>query len=538
MMNWTQRWGHLCAVLLGLTVLFVGAPIASAHTDFDSSTPAQSDVVAEPVSEVVVVFSADTRPVDDLLVALDANGTLQNPTGFTTDDQRTFNVTFDPPLAGGDIGIRWTVLGADGHPLEGSFAFSVTAPIPTADTAPSVTTAAASSEPPANETTATVETAAPVESSDDLSSPEESDETDETDEAVAIVDDVSGPAGETSVVAGAETQSLDEFLVVDADMAGDGRRLAGRLLSVPAVAGIVGALAFLAWTLRGPTREIVTVVSGIRAAGVVVAVGALFQYSGAVASVGESFATGWIDSTGRAMACRFVGAILVVVTLRSTTAQQSGSLGRRPRPLSAAVIDDPVTARPASRRRSSGTERWNPGSSKLALTGVALLVASFWFDGHTVSKGWRPLHAIVNSVHVVAGSIWFGGVITLAALAWWRYRRGDDARIGELVVRFSSIATVALVAVAVAGLVLAVIVLDGFGDLTGTEWGRTLMLKTAAVALAASLGAYNHFRLRPALVAAPDDVDVRATLRSALTAEAILLSFVVIATCWLVAAAT
>jgi putative copper export protein len=66
----------------------------------------------------------------------------------------------------------------------------------------------------------------------------------------------------------------------------------------------------------------------------------------------------------------------------------------------------------------------------------------------------------------------FGGVITLAVLASWRYRRVDDARIGELVVRFSSIATVARVAVAAAGLVLAV-----------------------------SLGADKHFRLRPALVA-------------------------------------
>jgi copper transport protein len=64
------------------------------------------------------------------------------------------------------------------------------------------------------------------------------------------------------------------------------------------------------------------------------------------------------------------------------------------------------------------------------------------------------------------------------------------------------------------------------------------MLKTAAVALAASLGAYNHVRLRPALAAAPEDTAVRATLRSVLTAEAILLTFVAIVTCWLVAAAT
>jgi hypothetical protein len=39
---------------------------------------------------------------------------LVSPTELTSDDQRTFTATFNPPLAGGDIGIRWTVLGADG----------------------------------------------------------------------------------------------------------------------------------------------------------------------------------------------------------------------------------------------------------------------------------------------------------------------------------------------------------------------------------------------------------------------------------------
>jgi len=532
-MSETRRWARLCAVLLGIAALLVGAPTASAHTDFDSSTPAQGDVVAEPVSVVTVVFTADTQPVDDLLVALDAGGNLQEPTDLTTDDQRTFTVTFDPPLAGGDIGIRWTVLGADGHPLEGTFSFDVTAPLPTTSTAPPATTSPISTEPTAVDTITNdgspaeaAATAPPAAAPDE--SPVDSAPT-ETVPVEASVEDEQPP-----------TQSLDEFLAVDTDVAGSGRLLAGRLLSIPAVAAAVGALAFLAWTLRGPAREIVALVSGVRIAGAVIALGALTQYSGAVATAGGSFATGWTEAPGRAMVVRLVGAVALVVGVRAVTVNRSASLAPRSKSLSAAVVVDPVSpaADASLRHRSSTHERWDVASSKPALAGVALLIASFWFDGHTVTKGWRPLHAVVNSVHVVAGSIWFGGVITLAALAWWRHRRGDDTRIVDLVVRFSSIATVALAAVAVAGLVLAVFVLDGFGELTGTEWGRMLILKTAGVALAASLGAYNHFRLRPAIVASPDDVAVRSTLRSVLTAEAILLSFVVIVTCWLVAAAT
>ena len=533
-MSWLRRWGHLCAVVLGIAALLVGAPTASAHTDFESSTPAQGDVVAEPVSSVVVVFSADTQPVDDLLVALDANGNLQTPTGVTTDDQRTFVVTFDPPLAGGDIGIRWTVLGADGHPLEGSFAFNVTAPLPATTTAPPVTTLPATTEPTAVEPAEASPASSPPTATADVSTVES-----------VLVDDVvptdqNTVADENVADDQPEPQSLDDFLAVENDVPGSGRQLAGRLLSIPAIAAVLGALAFLVWTLRGPTREIAAVASGIRIGAVAVAVGALIEYSGVVAATNASFASEWMDSPGRAMGFRLVGAIVVVVGLRAVTVKVVPTIQQRPTSLSAAVIDDPagMAAERPLQQRSNTRDRWDAASSKLAFVGALLLVMSFWFDGHTVSKGWRPLHAVVNSVHVVAGSVWFGGVVTLAALAWWRFRRGDDARVVDLVVRFSSIATVALIAVAVAGLALALFVLDGVGDLTGTEWGRTLMLKTAGVSLAALLGAYNHFRLRPALVASPDDATVRATLRSVLTAEAILLTFVVVVTCWLVAAAT
>jgi copper transport protein len=129
--------------------------------------------------------------------------------------------------------------------------------------------------------------------------------------------------------------------------------------------------------------------------------------------------------------------------------------------------------------------------------------------------------------------------VSLCAIAWLRHRQGR-AGVAELIVRFSRLAAVALGAVVLAGLVMAFIVLDSFGDLTGTEWGQTLLLKTAAVAVAIAIGAYNHFRLVPALDGATDASaeQVATQLRSTLTAEAIVLVFVVIVTAFLVAATT
>ena len=74
--------------------------------------------------------------------------------------------------------------------------------------------------------------------------------------------------------------------------------------------------------------------------------------------------------------------------------------------------------------------------------------------------------------------------------------------------------------------------------MTGTPWGRILLLKTGAVGLATIGGAYNHFRLLPALESDPASPDLTDELRSTITAEAIVLVFVVIVTAWLVAAAS
>jgi len=121
---------------------------------------------------------------------------------------------------------------------------------------------------------------------------------------------------------------------------------------------------------------------------------------------------------------------------------------------------------------------------------------------------------------------------------WARHRRSRPTDALGLVVRFSAVASVALGAVVAAGLVMAVSILDSFGELTSTQWGQTFLLKSAAAGLAMLAGAYNHFRLMPALERDPDDDVLHRSVRSTVTAEAILLGFVVVVTAWLVAAAS
>lgn len=198
---------------------------------------------------------------------------------------------------------------------------------------------------------------------------------------------------------------------------------------------------------------------------------------------------------------------------------------------------EPVTE--PSQQHTDAIRQWRPErSSWLAYIGIGLAISSFWFDGHTVTKGFRPLHALANIVHVMAGSVWVGGVIAMAGVLWIRHRSQHPTGALELFVRFSAVASVALGAVVVAGSVMAVSILDGFGELTSTQWGQTLLLKSAAAGLAMIAGAYNHFRLLPALEHDPNNAALHHAVRSTVTAEAIVLGFVVIVTAWLVAAAS
>ncbi len=503
--------------------MLVGASPASAHTGFESSTPAALAIVNEPVEFVTISFTGPATPVGDGFIALNASGVLQEPVSISTPDDLVFTIRFDPPLAGGEVGVRWNVQAVDAHPIEGAFSFTVTAPPPAAvpdssDSATTPATTAAESD---------IATQDPATSMGSVPTGPDA-------EAASTVEVDDGNAGGGSA---APALTLDEFLAPDEAGVADTIAFVGRILGLLGTTLALGAVAFGLGTLRGSRAEVRTLLVASAVAAVALTAGGVIEYLGVSGLSDESIWSAWSTSAGFATVLRVVGGLGLVAGLRTSLRLGEVAPVRAARLVSVGTVDDP-TAGP-DRAEEAEEFSWTPsGSAWLAGVGVLAVLLSFWFDGHTVSRGFRPLHALVNTVHVAAGSVWVGGVVALCAIGWRRHRRGSHARVAELVVRFSRVATLALGPVMLAGVVMGFIVLESFGDLTATEWGLTLLLKMAVVAVAVSIGAYNHFRLVPALDAEHGSDPRASQLRLILTAEAIVLVAVVIVTASLVAAAT
>ena len=480
--------------------------VASAHTDFESSVPSDREVVEGPLDRVIINFTNAAIAAGEGFELLDPSGAVRTPSSIDPTDGTSFVLGFDPPLAAGTYGVRWKVQAGDAHPIEGTFVFEVTQPPPVA----SITTTVPAIATPTTPGTTVPAIATPITST--------------TSSTVPVV-----------ATPGSNATALDDFLTSDTthDAIVAGRF--GRAITFAGTIFGVGALAALVWVIRGRRDEILTQLSWIRLAGIVVATGGLIEL--AALQTAQDVGVGQlVDSkAGLAAVLKLIGGVLVWLGLHSRAGRVIGPTHS----LSAAVSAD--LAGPTSTRgdRAAGEHRWSPSSTAaIGLVGYALILASFWFDGHTVSKGPWALHSLLNLVHLGAAAVWGGGVFTMTTVVWLRRRRSEHAGLAAMVIRFSTLATVSLVAVIVAGATMAVLILDTPGDLFATTWGRILVAKTLAVAVAAGMGAYNHYRLRPALEQSPDDPVLAKELRTSLTIESAVLGAVVILTAWLVASAT
>jgi copper transport protein len=147
-----------------------------------------------------------------------------------------------------------------------------------------------------------------------------------------------------------------------------------------------------------------------------------------------------------------------------------------------------------------------------ALALALLLVSGLSLSGHQATESnssWAS--GLADWVHLVAASVWVGGLVTLAFLVW---PAAPELR-RRAFLGFSRLAVGLVGAMVLAGGYLAVVRLPELADLWETGYGQLLLVKLAVVALALSWGGAHHFLVRPRF-----EADAQPRVRPSLVAEA------------------
>lgn len=97
-----------------------------AHTGLKDSTPEDGEVITEAIQELTLIFETKVEQTSKINVS-NSNGESITLGNFVIEDDEMW-ATFLQPLENGDYKADWEIIGADGHPIEGEFSFSVNVP--------------------------------------------------------------------------------------------------------------------------------------------------------------------------------------------------------------------------------------------------------------------------------------------------------------------------------------------------------------------------------------------------------------------------
>lgn len=115
------------SILLLLFVFALFSNQALAHTSPKDSTPKDGEVITDPIQELTLIFGTKVEQTSKINV-LNSKGESITLGNFVIEDDEMW-ATFLQPLENGDYNVNWTIIGADGHPIDGHFSFNVDVPV-------------------------------------------------------------------------------------------------------------------------------------------------------------------------------------------------------------------------------------------------------------------------------------------------------------------------------------------------------------------------------------------------------------------------
>jgi copper transport protein len=148
--------------------------------------------------------------------------------------------------------------------------------------------------------------------------------------------------------------------------------------------------------------------------------------------------------------------------------------------------------------------------------GIASLVASGAI-GHPAAID--PYWAIPAKVlHLLAAAVWLGGLVWLVWLA-----RCDDTACRVEARRVSALALIAVIVIALSGLLETFLFLNGPADLIHTTYGVLVTAKMIGLAILIAFGAYHRFGLLPELGSATGPVSLSRSVKREIALVVVLI---------------
>jgi len=146
----------------------------------------------------------------------------------------------------------------------------------------------------------------------------------------------------------------------------------------------------------------------------------------------------------------------------------------------------------------------SPGVLAALAIPAAFLAITPALAGHATTQSPVAVLFPLDVIHVLAMSVWIGGLVALLFVVPAATRRLDPPErsrlLAAVLVRFSPIALACVVALAATGVVQALIDMGwSLSALTDTPFGRSVLIKVALLVALIGLGAVNRQRVVPGL---------------------------------------
>lgn len=517
-------------VTLMVAVLVLLPATGLAHGALRRASPGDGDVLAAAPGELRLTFTEDVELAFARLALTGPGGPVAlAPLALHPDSATVLIGAIQGALVAGTYTVQWQVAGEDGHPVRGSYSFTVEPEAQGVAGDPAGPAAPGQAPPPAGHHAAS---SFPEGPGFDAESP--------LYVAVRWLTFL-GLLG----VLGAIAFRLILWLVQREDP------LLARALTPPAsaragrlglwMAALVGVAALLrlyaqSYALHGMENALDPERIGTVLARTLWGWGWLLQAAGTLLAL-AGFA--WVVRRSRRDT-----ALAPVVATEPTGALHSGpgNGGTHPSPHAvqkptpaAAEPYRPETASPAPAPEHAGASAgW-----VLAATGAVILAFTPALSGHAASTPrFAPLPTLTDGLHVIGAGGWLGSLLVLlvvgipVALRLSLRERGPA--VAALVNAFSPTALLFAGTVVATGVFAAWLHLGTVPALWESRYGQVLLLKLAVLAVVFGTGAYNWLRVKPAL---GDEAAVEPLRRSA-TLELIVGAVVLAVTAVLVATET